>query len=99
MLAAILIASFLFIDESFPPVLLARKASKIRLETKNWAVHSKSQESGTSIGEMSRKYLMVPLEMLIDPICFFINLYAAFVYAIIYLYVSRSAAQAGAIGD
>ena len=99
MLVAILIASILFIDESFPPVLLARKASKIRLETKNWAVHSKSQESGTSIREMSRKYLIVPLEMLIDPICFFINLYAAFVYAIIYLYVFRSAAQAVAIGD
>jgi len=33
MLAAILITSVVFIDESFPPVLLARKASKIRLET------------------------------------------------------------------
>ena len=83
MLAAILMASALFIDESFPPVLLARKASKIRLETKNWAVHSKSQESGTSIKALPRKYLVVPLEMLIDPICFFIKLYAAFVYAII----------------
>ena len=99
MLVAILIASILVIDESFAPVLLARKASKIRLETKNWAVRSKSQESGTSIKEMSRKYLIVPLEMLIDPICFFINLYAAFVYAIIYLYVMRSSAQTVALGD
>ena len=96
-LAAILMASVLFIEESFPPVLLARKASKIRLETKNWAVHSKSQELGTSIREMSRKYMIVPLEMLIDPICFFINLYAAFVYAIIYLCVFRSSAQAVAV--
>ncbi|KAI4745772.1 MFS general substrate transporter [Aureobasidium sp. EXF-12298] len=88
MLAAILVASILFIDESFPPVLLARKASKIRLETKNWAIHSKSQESGKSLGDMSRRYLIVPLEMLVDPIAFFINLYAAFVYAIIYLAIT-----------
>ncbi|KAF2475445.1 MFS general substrate transporter [Lindgomyces ingoldianus] len=87
MLAAILVASMLWIDESFPPVLLARKANKIRLETKNWAIHSKSQETGTSFKEMSRKYLIVPFEMLIDPIAFFINLYAAFCYAIVYLAV------------
>ena len=87
LLAVILIPSIILIDESFPPVLLARKANKIRLETKNWAVHSKSQEMGTSLSEISRKYLTVPLEMLIDPICFFINLYACFCYAIIFLYV------------
>lgn len=85
MLAVTLIASIIFIEESFAPVLLARKANKVRLETKNWAIHSKSQEVGTSIVEMSRKYLIVPLEMLIDPICFFINLYSSFCYAIIYL--------------
>lgn len=88
MLAAILIASVLWIDESFPPVLLARKANKIRLEAKNWAIHSKSQETATSFKEMLRKYSIVPLEMLIDPIAFFINLYAAFCYAIIYLAIT-----------
>ncbi|KAF2108573.1 major facilitator superfamily domain-containing protein, partial [Lophiotrema nucula] len=85
LLAAILIPSFVFIDESYPPVLLGRKASQIRHETKNWAVRSKSQESQLTVQEVSRKYLIVPIEMLIDPICFLISLYAAFVYAVIYL--------------
>ena len=84
-IAVALTLSIIFIDESYPPVLLARKASKIRFETQNWAVRSKGQEAGTSIREMARKYLIVPLEMFIDPICFFINLYGAFVYAIVYL--------------
>lgn len=66
-------------------MLLARKATRIRHETKNWAIHSKSQEASTSFKAMARKYLMVPFEMLVDPIAFVINLYAAFVYAIIYL--------------
>lgn len=78
--------SVLFIDESSGPILLARKAKTIRFDTKNWAVRSKSQESNTTLEQMASKYLIVPFELLIDPICFFINLYAAFCYAIIYLY-------------
>ncbi|KAF2878224.1 major facilitator superfamily domain-containing protein [Massariosphaeria phaeospora] len=80
-----LLFSTIYIDESFPPVLLARKANRIRHETKNWAIHSESQEHGTSFSQLSRKYLMMPLEMMIDPIAFAINLYAAFCYAIIFL--------------
>lgn len=87
LLAAALFFSFLYIPESYPPVLLKRKAAALRLSTKNWALHSASEETGTSLGELSRKYLIVPLEMLIDPIAFCINLYSAFTYAIIYLAV------------
>jgi hypothetical protein len=86
LLAIILLADILFVDESFPPVLLARKADKLRFETKNWALHSKSQEMSHNFKDMTRRYLIVPLQMIIDPISFVINLYAAFVLAIIYLY-------------
>jgi len=81
----ILVPSIFIIDESYAPVLLAQKASRIRSETKNWAVRSKSQESGASVKELLSKYFIVPIEMLFDPICFFISLYAALAYAIIYL--------------
>lgn len=84
-LGVALVCSIIGIDESFPPVLLARKANRVRQETKNWALHSRSQEEGTSINEMARKYLIIPLEMMVDPIAFIINLYASFCYAIIYL--------------
>ncbi|KAF2802354.1 MFS general substrate transporter [Mytilinidion resinicola] len=84
-LAVAISASIVWVDESYPPVLLASKANHIRFETKNWAIHSKSQEAGTSFKELFRKYFIVPFEMLVDPIAFIINLYAAFCYAIIYL--------------
>jgi hypothetical protein len=86
-LAFTLLASVIWIEESFPPVLLARKAKQIRSETKNWALHSQSEESGGSVKELARRYLVVPFEMMVDPIAFFINLYASFCYAIIYLQV------------
>lgn len=78
-------AGLIWIDESYPPVLLARKAHRTRLETKIWSIHAKSEEVGMTFKDMSRKYLVVPFEMLIDPIAFFMNLYSAFTYAIIYL--------------
>ncbi|CAI6234104.1 unnamed protein product [Periconia digitata] len=84
-LAVALILSTLYIPESFAPVLLKRKAARLRLETHNWDLHSISEERDASFGEFSRNYLVVPLEMLIDPVAFCINLYSAFTYAIIYL--------------
>ncbi|KAF1954278.1 MFS general substrate transporter [Byssothecium circinans] len=52
------------------------------------AIHSKSQEVGTSLREIGKKYMIVPLQMMVDPIALFINLYSAFCYAIIYLAVT-----------
>ena len=88
-----LLASVIWIDESYPAVLLARKAKRLRSETKNWALHSESEESGGSVKELSRRYFIVPIEMMVDPIAFFINLYASFCYAIIYLQASHRAQQ------
>lgn len=88
LLLVILVAGIFFIEESFPPVLLSRKANELRKLTGNWALHSKHQERDQSFKYWTRTYLLVPLEMLVDPICFLINLYASFIYAIIYLYVS-----------
>jgi MFS family permease len=84
-LGATLVCSILWIQESYPPVLLARKANRIRTETRDWTVRSRSQEEGASIREIARKYLIVPIEIMVDPIAFIINLYASFCYAIIYL--------------
>jgi hypothetical protein len=37
---------------------------------------------------MARKYGVVPFEMMVDPSCFFMNLYSAFCYGIIYLAIA-----------
>jgi hypothetical protein len=86
-LAVVLAAGIFWIEESYSPVLLARKADRIRIESKNWAIHSKSQETGTTFDDIRSKYLVLPFEMMVEPVAFLMNCYAAFVYAIIYLYV------------
>ncbi|KUL86434.1 hypothetical protein ZTR_08168 [Talaromyces verruculosus] len=88
LLLVILAADVFYIEESYPPILLSRKANELRKLTGNWALHSKHQENDQSFKFWVRTYLLVPMDMLIDPICFLINLYASFVYAIIYLTIA-----------
>ncbi|RQM05778.1 hypothetical protein DH86_00004153, partial [Scytalidium sp. 3C] len=74
------VLDLLFIDESYPPVLLAYKARRLRIEGKNWALHAKHEEWDISIGELSQKYLVRPFQMLATPICLLMSIYASFVY-------------------
>lgn len=74
----------LVIDESYAPVLLLRKARQLRYETGNWALHAKHEEWNVSLYEMSRKYLVRPFQLLVNPVCFLMCFYASFVYGLIY---------------
>lgn len=57
------------VRESFAPVLLARRAKKLRYETKNWALHAKSEEAQVDMKAIAQKYLMRPFAMLVmEPI-------------------------------
>lgn len=81
----ILTLDTIFLDESYPPVLLVYKAQRLRHETGNWALHAKHEEWDVSINEMANKYLIRPFALLSTPICFAVALYASFVYGILYL--------------
>lgn len=81
----ILTLDTIFLDESYPPVLLVYKAQRLRHETGNWALHAKHEEWDVSIKEMANKYLIRPFALLSTPICFAVALYASFVYGILYL--------------
>lgn len=74
----------LTVDESYPPVLLAYKAKRLRLETGNWALHAKHEEFELSLDVIARKYLVRPFKLLVNPICFLMSFYASFVYGLIY---------------
>ncbi|KAJ9137146.1 Outer membrane protein [Pleurostoma richardsiae] len=75
----------IFLDESYPPVLLVYKARRLRLESGNWALHARHEEWDVSLKDLSRKYLIRPFQLMATPICFFVALYASFVYGILYL--------------
>lgn len=79
------IFGILFLDESFPPVLLVYKSRQLRLRSGNWALHAQHEEWDTTLGELSSKYLVRPFQLLLTPICFAVALYASFVYGILYL--------------
>lgn len=75
------------VPESFPPVLLQRRAAKLRHETKNWALHSKLDETQISPRDICVKYILRPYQMLImEPILLLVTLYLALIYGILYLF-------------
>ncbi|KAL8692377.1 MAG: hypothetical protein Q9218_002596 [Villophora microphyllina] len=84
MMMFILVLDVLILDESYPPRLLVYKARRLRIETGNWALHAKFEEWDVSLKELVIKFGIRPFQMLLTPICFFVALYASFVYGILY---------------
>jgi DHA1 family multidrug resistance protein-like MFS transporter len=62
-------ANFFFLYETYAPVILANKASKLRQATKNWAIHAKLEETEVDVKAMVERNLTRPPHMLIvEPI-------------------------------
>ncbi|MCJ1438899.1 Citrinin biosynthesis cluster MFS transporter mrr1 [Xylographa pallens] len=77
----------LIIPESFAPVILQRRAKKLRFETRNWAVHAALDENRVDVRQLLTKYLLRPFAMLfLEPILLLITIYMATIYAILYLF-------------
>lgn len=64
----------LLVDESYPASLLVKKASRLRHESGNWALHAKHEEWDISLSELGHKYLVRPFQLLTTPICFLMAL-------------------------
>ncbi|KAF2215219.1 hypothetical protein CERZMDRAFT_109963 [Cercospora zeae-maydis SCOH1-5] len=78
---------FFVIPETFAPVLLQRKAKKLRYQTKNWALHAPADEKEVNLQEIADKYLLKPFKMLaLEPILVLVTLYMSLIYGIIYLF-------------
>lgn len=82
---SVLVVGTIFIDESYPPVLLVAKAQRLRHETGNWALHAKFEEWDVSIVELARKFLVRPIQILMTPICALVALYASLCYGLLYM--------------
>ncbi|KAK9469710.1 major facilitator superfamily domain-containing protein [Lipomyces arxii] len=79
------LVAFIFAPETYHPILLANKAKKMRLETKNWAWHARHDEWDFSLKEIVTKHLARPFAMLLTPIVALICTYAAFTVGILYM--------------
>lgn len=79
--------ALIIVPETYGPKLLQERAARLRLETKNWALHSFLDEHRPTWGDIANKYLLRPFQMLVlEPILLFITLYLALIYGILYLF-------------
>jgi hypothetical protein len=82
--AVVLVLDLILIRESYAPVLLTAKARRLRKETGNWALHAAWEEKEIHAKDLAIKYGLRPLQMLATPICLFVTIYTAFIYAVFY---------------
>ena len=71
----------LFLQESYPPVVLVSKAAELRRRTKNWGIHAKQEEVEVDLRELVTKNFSRPIRLLIsEPIVLLVSLYMSFIY-------------------
>ena len=73
--------AFIVVPETYAPVLLARRAKRLRHETGNWALHAKHEETRVDLKDIGNKYLLRPARMMVlEPILALFTLYLSFVF-------------------
>ncbi|KAF2135256.1 uncharacterized protein K452DRAFT_40791 [Aplosporella prunicola CBS 121167] len=74
-----------FLEETFAPFLLVEKASRIRKQTNNWAIHAAQEKVEFDLRRTVRNYFTRPLRMLLtEPIVLLVSLYMSFIYGLVY---------------
>ena len=63
--STVVVVDLLYLHETSPALLLSRKAKRLRLQTKNWALHAPYDMVDHSIKAFMRKNLVLPIQMLI----------------------------------
>lgn len=78
-----------FFPETYAPMILIDKAENLRRRTGNWGIYAPHEEFKLSLKEICEKNITRPLVMLFtEPILFLITLYNAFVYGILYMFLT-----------
>ena len=83
------IVDLLFLEETYPPVILISKAAELRRRTKNWGIHAKQEEIEVDFRELVTKNFSRPMRLLVtEPIVFLLSIYMAFIYGLLYLFLT-----------
>lgn len=89
MASAALILDFFFLDETYPPIVLIEKAAELRRRTRNWGIHAKQEEIEVDFRELVSKNFSRPIKILIsEPIVLLLSIYMAFIYGLLYLFMT-----------
>ena len=76
-----------FLGETFPPLLLERKAAKLRKETGNDSIQP-AQHVRTSALKTIQTAFVRPILIARQPIVVLLSLYNAFIYSVLYLFIT-----------
>jgi DHA1 family multidrug resistance protein-like MFS transporter len=75
----------LFLDETYAPFVLVKKAVKLRERSDNWAIHADQEKLEFDLHKVLRDYFTLPLKMLVtEPILLLVTLYMSFIYGLVY---------------
>lgn len=88
MIGVALVADVLLLSETYVPVLLVRRAKRMRLNTQKWHIHAKHEEWQLTLDEFLKVHLARPFAMLATPIVFCIALLASYVFGLLYLVIT-----------
>ncbi|KAL8836669.1 MAG: hypothetical protein Q9176_006183 [Flavoplaca citrina] len=79
----------LFLEETYPPIVLQQKAALLRRRTLNWGIHAKQEEIEVDFRELVTKNFSRPLRLLFtEPIVLLLSIYMAFIYGLLYLFLT-----------
>ena len=79
----------LFLQETYPPAVLVKKAGQLRRQTKNWGIHAKQEEMEVDFHELLTHNFSRPLRLLVtEPIVLLITIYMSFIYGLLYAFLS-----------
>ncbi|KAF2871686.1 major facilitator superfamily domain-containing protein [Massariosphaeria phaeospora] len=82
----------LFMEETYPPMVLVAKAAELRRRTKNWGIHAKQEEIEVDFKEMMIQNVSRPMRILFtEPIVLLITIYMSFIYGLLYLFLTAYA--------
>lgn len=83
------ILDVIFLEETYPPVILIEKAADLRRRTKNWGIHAKQEEIEVDFKELVQKNFSRPLRLLFtEPIILLLSIYMSFIYGLLYLFLT-----------
>jgi hypothetical protein len=84
--ALVQILGVLFLQETYAPAILAKKARRLRQSTGNFELHTKYEEPNQTLGKLLRKNLVRPFRMLLtQPAIQVMAIYRAYLYGVMYL--------------
>jgi DHA1 family multidrug resistance protein-like MFS transporter len=86
------IFALFFLDETYAPLILVGKAAELRRLTKNWGIHAKQEEIEVDFKQLVVQNVERPLRILFtEPIVLLVSLYTAFIYGLLYTFLTAYA--------